>query len=144
MRPSAASKESGAPEVAWGDSFFFYNPDDSAADRRFPFATMVTKDYPGFDTESRLDRPGAFRLNLAVSRDRFRQLFGFPPAEFMQRRSEFDFAALDRVIPHPGYAPQAWVCVLVPGAGTTEQLPALIAHAYERAVARHRPARPAG
>src|SRR5690242_14195022 len=60
-----AGPDTAAPEVAWGDSFAFYDPDDAGeAVRRFPFATVVTKDYPGFDTESRLGRPGVFRLNL--------------------------------------------------------------------------------
>jgi hypothetical protein len=41
---------SGAPEVAWGDSFFFYDPDgDAPTDRRMPFATIVTNDYDGND-----------------------------------------------------------------------------------------------
>lgn len=43
-----ASQADGAPEVAWGDSFFFYDPDqDIPVDRRFPFATIVTKDCGG-------------------------------------------------------------------------------------------------
>jgi hypothetical protein len=73
-----ANQASGAPEVAWGDSFFFYDPGDNP-DRRFPFATIVTKDYPGFDTASDLDRPGVFRLNLSVGRTCFEGLFGFRP-----------------------------------------------------------------
>ena len=108
-----ASQANGAPEVAWGDSFFFYDPDNSIpADRRFPFATIVIKDYPGFDIASNLDRPGVFRLNLAVGRVRFEQLFGFPPAEFATHQNAFDFTILDQVIPHPVYAKQGWVCIL--------------------------------
>ena len=57
-----ASEANAAPEVSWGDTFFFYDPDgDIRTDRRFPFATILTKDYPGFDTASGLDRPGVFR-----------------------------------------------------------------------------------
>ena len=41
-----------------------------------PFATIVTKDYTGFDTASDLNRPGVFRLNVGVGRDTFRALFG--------------------------------------------------------------------
>jgi hypothetical protein len=138
-----ASQENGAPELAWGDSFFFYDPDDAIPEnRRLPFATIVIKDYPGFDTASKLDRPGVYRLNLAVGRDRFTELFGFAPAEFAERRTEFDFTALDRVIPHPVYATQAWISVLVPGAGTEKQVKQLIVDAYERAKRRHRPSRP--
>ena len=42
---TVASEDNGAPEVAWGDSFFFYDPDgDLPDDRRSPFATIVTGD----------------------------------------------------------------------------------------------------
>jgi hypothetical protein len=72
-----ASEANGAPEVSWGDSFFFYDPDDDVpADHRFPFATIVTQDYEGFDTRSDLDRPGVFRLNMWVSKATFQRLFG--------------------------------------------------------------------
>ena len=122
-----ASKETGAPDVAWGDSFFFYDPDNAIPEnRRLPFATIVISDYPGFDTASNLDRPGVFRLNLAVGRDRFNELFGFSSAEFAKRSNVFDFTALDRIIPHPVYAKQGWISVLVPGAGTEDQVRQLV------------------
>jgi hypothetical protein len=64
-----ASKESGAPEIAWGDTFFSYDPDRNLPpQRRFPFATIVTKDYGEFDNASNLNRPGVFRLNIGVSK----------------------------------------------------------------------------
>ncbi len=44
-----ASAENGAPRIAWGDTFFIYDPDRNLDDtRRFPFATIVTKDLRGF------------------------------------------------------------------------------------------------
>ncbi|BAW07109.1 hypothetical protein KP696_34180 [Nocardia seriolae] len=55
--------DSGFPEIAWGDKFFYYAPDGQVPTRTQPFATIVTKDYPD-DTTSNLNRPGAFRLNL--------------------------------------------------------------------------------
>ena len=30
----------GSPEIAWGDTFFFYDPDDRESARRMPFATI--------------------------------------------------------------------------------------------------------
>jgi hypothetical protein len=130
--------DSGAPEVAWGDSFAFYDPDGVGdAARRFPFATVVTKDYPGFDTESRLDRPGVFRLNLPAGRAVFTQLFGFPPADLDAHRGEFAFDALDRLVPHPVYGPQGWLSVVVPGPSTERQVRELVAHAHERARRRY-------
>ena len=133
-----AGPDSGAPEVAWGDSFAFYDPDAAGdAARRFPFATVVTKDYPGFDTESRLDRPGVFRLNLPAGRDRFAELFGFPPADLDDHRGEFTFDALDRLMPHPVYGRQGWVSVVVPGPATERQVRELVAHAHDRARRRY-------
>lgn len=136
-----ASQANQAPEVAWGDSFFFFDPDDSISpDRRFPFATIVTKDYPGFDFASNLDRPSVFRLNLSVGRAYFEQLFGFPPAEISTHQHAFDFTVLDEFIPHPVYAKQGWISILVPGDNTKDQLLTLITHAHQRARDRHKPA----
>jgi hypothetical protein len=133
-----AGPDTGAPEVAWGDSFAFYDPDDAGeVARRFPFATVVTKDYPGFDTESRLDRPDVFRLNLPAGRERFTQLFGFTPADLDDHRSEFEFDALDRVVPHPVYGRQGWVSVVAPGPATEREVRELVAHAHEQARRRY-------
>ncbi|MEV1206071.1 DUF6194 family protein, partial [Microbispora rosea] len=30
----------GAPRAAWGDTFFYYDPDDEPANRKMPFATI--------------------------------------------------------------------------------------------------------
>ena len=109
-----ADEASGAPEIAWGDTFIFGGP----AKQRMPFATIVTKDYPGFDTESRLDRPGVFRLNIGVGKAKFAELLGYPPAEHGAHATEFDYTAFDTLIPHPAYAIQAWVSFVNPGAAT--------------------------
>lgn len=135
-----ASRANGAPEVAWGDSFFFYDPDgDIPAERRFPFATIVTKDYEGFDTLSHLNRPGVFRLNIAVGRHRFAEVIGYPPTEHAQHQRRFDYTALDRLLPHPVYAAQAWVSILNPGEGTRGQARSLLTEAHTRATTRRRP-----
>ena len=52
-----ASEEGGAPEVAWGDSFFYYVPPGEEPNyQQQPVATLVCSDYPGFDVESQLDQ----------------------------------------------------------------------------------------
>jgi hypothetical protein len=130
-----ADEASGAPEVAWGDSFFYYDPDGATADRRMPFATIVTKDYDGFDTASDLGRPEVFRLNIAAGRTRFEELIGYPPAE---RSSGVDYTVVDQLIPHPAYATQAWVAILNPGEATAELARSLLTEAHGRAVQRHR------
>jgi hypothetical protein len=136
-----ASEANGAPEVAWGDSFFFYDPGDTPADRRMPFATLVTQDYAGFDTASKLDRTGVFRLNIAVGRTSFQALLGYPPAAHADHEAGFDCAAVDRLLPHPAYAAQAWVSVLNPGPATSTQARSLLAEGHARAMRRHRASR---
>jgi hypothetical protein len=90
------SEEAGTPEIAWGDTFFFYDPDHIGEEaRRFPFATIVTKDYGDFDNASNMDRPGLYRLNVGVGRETFAHLLG--------DAKEHDFSALDRLMPHPVY-----------------------------------------
>ena len=137
-----ASEDSGAPEVAWGDSFIFYDPDrDIPPDRRFPFATIVTKDYGGFDEASDLNRDGVFRLNVNVGRHRFEELIGYPPAHQTEHEADFDYTAIDTLLPHPVYAKQAWVSILNPGERTSAQVRALLTEARDRAAARHKPRR---
>jgi hypothetical protein len=126
-----ASREIGAPEVAWGDSFYIYDPNRDLDDaHRFPFATLVIQDYGDFDNKSNLNRPGVFRLNIGVSKETYRALF---PTE-----QEHDFTALDRLMPHPVYGPNHFVCVLNPSDATFETIKPLLAEAYEIAVKRAR------
>ncbi len=121
-----------------GDTFFYYDPEhDLDMTRQFPFATIVTKDYGDFDNTSQLNRAGVFRLNIGVGRDTFRTLFGFAPGEFSAKSAEYDFAALDRLMPHPVYAPQSYVCVLNPGPETFEAVKAFLAEAYDIVADKH-------
>ncbi len=123
------SAEGGAPEIAGGDTFFVYDPERSLAGaKRFPFATIVTKDYGDFDNASKLDRHGVFRLNIGVSPETFDGLFG--------TGDERDFTALDTLMPHPVYGSYHWVSVLNPSEATFETLKPLLREAYQRAVRR--------
>lgn len=125
-----ASEENGDPEMAWGDTFFFYDPDGvTVPEKRMPFATIVVNDYPGFDEASALSRPDVFRVNLSVGRETFEQ-------HNPDGRS-IDYSVLDQVIPHPVYAAQSWLSVLNPGAETTESVKALLTEAHERARTRY-------
>ncbi len=121
-----------------GDTFIYYDPwHNLDPQRRFPFATIVTKDYGDFDNASQLNRPGVFRLNIGVGRDTFRALFGPPVGAQSDRGSTYDFAAVDRLMPHPVYAPQSFVCVLNPSVETFEAVKPLLADAYARVATRH-------
>ena len=124
-----ASKEDGSPEIAWGDTFFIYDPDRNLeGTKRFPFATIVIKDYGDFDNRSNLDRPGVFRLNIGLSKKTYDSLF---PAG-----GDHDFTALDKLMPHPVYGINHWVSVLNPSDATFESLQPLVAEAYGIAVRR--------
>jgi len=59
--------------VASGYTFFFYGPD-----RKLPFVTLATEDND-YDRASNLNRPSVFRLNIGVSKQTDRSLFGPQP-----------------------------------------------------------------
>jgi Family of unknown function (DUF6194) len=129
-----------------GNSFFFYNPDSNVPpDHKFPFVTLVTSDI--YDQFSNLNRPSVFRLNIGIGKQTFRSLFGehsLPcgrdsAAESGENASDYDFTALDQVMPHPVYGRMYWVCVLNPGDETFEtQVRPLLDQAYELAVSRYK------
>jgi hypothetical protein len=124
------SEEAGSPEVAWGDTFFIYDPHRTLEGaKRFPFATIVTKDYGEFDNASNLDRPGVFRLNIGLSKETYTSLF--------DDNAEHDFTTLDELMPHPVYGGNHWVCVLNPSEATFATLRPLLQEAYDRAVERY-------
>lgn len=122
----APAEGSEYPEIAWGDSFFYYAPDGAVPQNRQPFATVVTKDYPD-DTGSRLDPAGRWRLNLHVGAARFAELLGESPGAFSPR----DFSEADVVLPHPVYGSLGWVAIVNPGSRTQEIAEALLRGAYE-------------
>jgi len=118
--------------VAEAGTFFIYDPERNLpANRRLPFATIVSRDDP-YDCVSQLDRAGVFRLNVGLSRATFRSLF---PAD----DATHDYAALDVLMPHPVYASQSYICVLNPSEATFETVKPLLAEAYANAVRRVRP-----
>jgi hypothetical protein len=124
-----ASEANGAPEVSWGDTFFIYDPDSVIPpERQFPYATIVNSDVPGFDEASNLARDGVFRVNIWVSRPTFER-----EAEKETDPDQVDYAALDRVIPHPVYGAQSWLSVLNPADSTSDKVKALLSEAHGRA-----------
>ncbi len=121
-----------------GDTFIFYDPQHNLdPQRRWPFATIVTKDYGDFDNTSQLNRPNVFRLNIGVSKDTFRALFGAAPGAESDGSATYDYAAVDRLLPHPVYAPQSFVCVLNPSPETFDTVKPLLAEAYSIVATRH-------
>lgn len=126
------------PELAWGDAFFFYAPDGRPPKNTQPYGTIVTKDYPD-DTASDLDPPGRWRVNIHVGRAAFRELTEEEPRALSRPR---DYAAADRLLPHPVYGALGWVSVVNPGARTTDTVLRLLRDAHD--AARERSARRPG
>ncbi|MEB3367619.1 DUF6194 family protein [Saccharopolyspora mangrovi] len=98
------------PEIAWGDHFFYYAPDGRVPEREQPYATFVTKNYPG-DDRCDLDVPGRWRLNVHVGRDVFTELTGEDPRS---GPAAGDLTATDVVFGHPLYRALGWVSIINP------------------------------
>ncbi|MGW4635941.1 DUF6194 family protein [Nocardia sp. NPDC004415] len=114
------------PEISWGDTFFYYAPDGEVPTTTQPFATIVTKNYPG-DELSRLDRPGAYRVNIAAGKQALRD----------HTTADTDPSVPDTVHAHPLYAAAGWLAVVDPAERTADTLRELLRTAHERARQRY-------
>ncbi|WP_027945048.1 DUF6194 family protein [Amycolatopsis taiwanensis] len=124
----------GSPELAWGDTFFYYAPDGVTPTRTQPFATIVTKNYPG-DEASHLDRPDAFRVNIAAGKEAFTRWTGHEPRD--SAATEIDPSTADTVMAHPVYGTAGWLAVVNPGKRTESETYELLRTAYRLARSRY-------
>ncbi|MEU8991112.1 DUF6194 family protein [Streptomyces sp. NPDC048558] len=131
LRPAPGD---GTPEISWGDTFFFYAPDRVPPTTTQPFATIVTKNYPG-DEASRLDRADAFRVNINAGKETFVRWTGHAPREPATR--EDDPSAADTVIAHPVHGALGWLAVVNPGPRTAAATRELLRAAHHLARSRH-------
>ena len=126
-------------QEANGDTFVTYDPDgDLPADRWHPFATIVTGD--NHDTVSDLSRPGAYRLNMGLTKQAYTTHLGTAPTERDAHGvllCDADYTARDTLMPHPFYGNQHWLAVINPGT-TLATVRELLADAYDFAVRKHR------
>lgn len=113
--------------VNMGYTFFFYKDDHMHA-----FLTIASNGNE-YEQISKLDRPGVYRLNIGVSRETFRELFGTKKINV----SDYDFTALDTIMPHPDYSSQHFLCVLSPSEATFERIRPMLAQAYDIAMKRY-------
>lgn len=123
----------GSPELAWGDRFFYYSPDGVVPPGQ-PFATIVTKDYPD-EPAAGLDRPGAFRLNVAAGKVEFRARTGRGPRD--PAAPAVNPGVTDVVVAHPTYGALGWLAVVEPGAATRSDVLALLRGAHKAARTRY-------
>ncbi len=122
------------PELSWGDAFFYYSPDGVVPTNVQPFATIVTKNYPG-DESSRLDRPDTFRVNIHAGKEEFARRLGRAPRD--AAGTDVDPGVTDTVIAHPVYGTAGWLAVVNPASRTEEVTRELLGTAYQRARARY-------
>lgn len=123
----------GAPELTWGDRFFYYSPAGTVPPGQ-PFATIVTKDYPD-EPPAGLNRPGSFRVNIAAGREAFRVRIGHDPRD--RPPVPPAPAGADVLTAHPTYGPLGWVAVIDPGPATRADVIDLLRAAHAAARARH-------
>ena len=113
--------------VNLGYTFFFFSDDHMHA-----FATIASNGNE-YEQISKLDRPGVYRLNIGVSRETFRSLFGTKKIN----PGDYDFTTLDTLLPHPDYSSQFFLCVLSPSEATFETIRPMLAEAYDIAMRRY-------
>jgi hypothetical protein len=131
LRPAPGD---GSPEISWGDTFFYYAPDGEVPKTTQPFATIVTKDYPG-DERSRLNRPNTFRLNLFAGKEAFTSWTGQQPRDATTR--EVDPSVIDSLMAHPVYGTLGWLAVVNPGSRTESSIRELLCTAHHLARSRY-------
>jgi hypothetical protein len=119
---------------AWGETSCFYNP-GGVLPRGTYFLTIKVKDGAN-DCASRLNRDGAWRLNIGLPRPSFEAMFGPPPkrpAKGGVVEGPWDFAVADRIMPHPVYGWMSWVAVVSPRLDTWQYCLPLVAAARLKA-----------
>ncbi|MFC6160373.1 DUF6194 family protein [Kribbella jiaozuonensis] len=101
---------------AQDDLFYLYDPAaDLPPERQQPFATIVTGDH--YEKVSRLDEPGAWRVNIGLTKTTYTSLFGPVPTERdadWVLDSGHDYTARNTLMPHPFYASQYWAAIVNP------------------------------
>lgn len=125
------------PKASWGETSFFYNPDDSSPNGTY-FLTIKEKNGEN-DRASQLDRDGIYRLNFGVSKEKFLQHFASIPARPGKGETitgDYDFTALNTLTPHPVYGWMRWLAVLNPDDAMFERLKPLMKESYSLAVAK--------
>lgn len=95
----------GVVEVrSWGERGIFYNP--SSVLKRGVYVLTIKEKDGGNDRASRLDREGAWRVNIGVRKQTFRTLFGELPKRPCKGSivdMPYNFTEKNVIMPHPVY-----------------------------------------
>ena len=117
---------------SWGERGIFYNP-NGALKRGVYVLTVKEKDGDN-DKSSMLNRNNVYRVNIGLRKQTFINKFGYIPERPSAGKivkMDYDFTALDIIIPHPVYAWMGWVCVLNPSDQTFEYFKVMIQESYD-------------
>ena len=122
------------PKNSYGETAFFYNPK-----RKLPngvyFLTIKENDGPN-DAASVLSRPGVYRVSFQPNSRTYEKLFGARaarPTKGNVTELDFDFSALDVLMPHPVYAWMGWTMILSPSMSTWSKCFHLVEESYDSA-----------
>lgn len=124
--------------AGYGETVLFYNPTGLLPAGVY-FASLKNHDGPN-DQGSHLDRDGVFRVAFGLPDATYEGLFGPRPPRPGKGRVvhlEHDFAAVDRLTPHPVYAWMGWVQMLSPSARNWQEIKPYLEESHRRAVALH-------
>ena len=118
----------------WGERGLFHNPEGKLP-KGIYILTFKEKDGPN-DKASNVNRTGVYRLNLGISKQTFKDLFGEIPKRPLAGKivdTGHDFEILDEIMPHPVYGWMSWIGVLNPSNTTFNKLKPLIDEGIELA-----------
>ncbi|MEL6398838.1 MAG: DUF6194 family protein [Cyanobacteria bacterium J06607_6] len=123
------------PKASWGETSLFYNP-NRVLPHGVYFCTLKRQDGDN-DQASELDRPGVFRVAIGLEPKTYIRLFGSKPERPAKGgivTADYDFTALNELMPHPIYAWMSWAQILCPSDSQFETIFPLIEEAYQRAI----------
>jgi Family of unknown function (DUF6194) len=120
---------------AYRERSFFYNPDGSLP-KGIYFATIKESDEPN-DKSSFLDRENMYRLSIGIGKKHYQDLFGACPARPIKGGIiDFDFSALNILMPHPIYAWISWVAINNPTKENIDTIKYLLDISYQSVIAK--------
>ncbi|WP_294143879.1 DUF6194 family protein [uncultured Clostridium sp.] len=124
---------------SWGERGVFYNPGNIL--KRGVYVLTVKEKDGDNDKSSNLNRENIYRVNLGVRKTTFAEMFGSIPKRPSKGGivdMDYNFSAINQILPHPIYAWMGWICSLNPSEKTFEELKPLIQEAYEYAKEKYR------
>lgn len=122
-------------KTTWGETSLFYNPQNVLPNGVY-FCTFKNADGEN-DKAANLNRENVFRFSFGLPKHTYADLFGEKPVRPSKGgvvKLNYDFTAIDQLMPHPVYAWMNWCQILNPSQASFDKLQPLIDEAYANAV----------